>query len=405
LVIGNRKWVAWCRRLVVASVGLLALAPVPASAVDLNALWPDLGLPGFKITPFLTERVEYESNVFQAHSGAQDDGISKTIPGFLLELPVGRHKFDLGFRTEILRYFNLTKENAEHYFVLGNMLLDFPGGLRVNLKEDFAHTTDPPGTELTGRIGSETNILKPSVEYRLADRFSAGFDYTWTRVRFDDGTGVQDLDRQEHTFGLTGFYKVQPKTDILLGFAYGFKDFDNDSTRDVNRYIALTGVRGQITSKLTSTLRIGYEIRDPQHTDVGRYHGLIVNGDIIFQPTERTRITLLTERAVNESIFSNNLVYIGTQGTLSIEHYLTRKLLLSARAFGAHSDYLDKAQKTNSAFDWRTDWIAAGTLSVEYTIQRWLTVGADYTYTRRTSNFDNFEYKDDLVGGRVTLSF
>ena len=52
------------------------LAPAPAAAVDLNALWPDLGLPGFKITPFISERVEYESNVFQTERGAKDDGIS-----------------------------------------------------------------------------------------------------------------------------------------------------------------------------------------------------------------------------------------------------------------------------------------------------------------------------------------
>jgi hypothetical protein len=52
-------------------------APTAATAVDLNTLWPDLGLPGFKISPFISQRVEYESNVFQAPSGSQDDVIFK----------------------------------------------------------------------------------------------------------------------------------------------------------------------------------------------------------------------------------------------------------------------------------------------------------------------------------------
>ena len=108
--------------------------------------------------------------------------------------------------------------------MLGNLLLDFPGGLKFNLKEDFARTSDPPGTELTGRIGSNTNILAPSVEYGIAQRWSIGFDYVWTNVRFDDNTGVQTLDRDEHAFGLTGYYKIQPKTDLLLNVGYGFKD-------------------------------------------------------------------------------------------------------------------------------------------------------------------------------------
>lgn len=386
-------------------LGLLLLAPLPAAAVDLNAIWPDLGLPGFKVTPFLTERVDYESNVFQAHSGAKDDGISKTIPGFLLELPLGRHKLDLGFRTEILRYFNLSSQDTEHYFVLGDLLLDFPGGLKTTLREDFARTSDPPGTELTGRIGSDTNVLGPTIEYRIAQRFSMGFDYVWTHVRFDQNTGVETLDRDEHAFGLTGFYKVQPKTDLLLNVGYGFKNFDNNSQRDVNRYFVLVGVRGQITSRLTSTFRLGYEVRDPEHGDVGGYSGMIAGGDVVWRPTERTRISLITDRSVQESIFQTNFAYVTSQATISAEHFLTPKLLLSARIYAGVSDYFEKAQKTNNIFGWRQDFVSGLGLGVEYTIQKWLAVGADYTHSRRDSNFDNFDFKDDIVGAKVTLSF
>jgi len=390
---------------VLALLGLVALTPAPATAADLNAIWPDLGLPGFKITPFVSERVEYESNIFQAHSGAKDDGISKTIPGFVLELPLGRHKIDLGFRAEILRYFNLTQQDTEHYFVLANLLLDFPGGLKINLKEDFARTSDPPGTELTGRIGSETNVLAPSIEYRLAQRYALGFDYVWTHVRFDNNTGVQTLDRDEHAFGLTGFYKVQPKTDFLLNVGYGFKDFNNNSQRDVNRYFVLAGVRGEITSRLTSTFRVGYEVRDPEHGDVGAYSGVIAGGDLVWRPTERTRISLITDRSVQESIFQTNFAYVTSQATLTAEHYLTPKLLLSARLYGGVSDYIEKAQKINGIFGWRRDYVGAFGVGMEYTIQKWLAVSADYTYSRRDSNFDNFDFKDDIVGGKVTLSF
>ena len=131
-------WGAGKRLLAAALLVTAGFAPSPAAAVDLNAIWPDLGLPGFKISPFISERVEYESNVFQAPSRSQDDVIFKTIPGFVLELPLGRHKIDLGFRAEILRYVDLENQDTEHYFVLGNLLLDFPGGLKFGLKEDFA---------------------------------------------------------------------------------------------------------------------------------------------------------------------------------------------------------------------------------------------------------------------------
>jgi len=403
----RRAWLAGGRRLVtVASlVAVMALTPTRGSAIDLNALWPDLGLPGFKVSPFISQRVEYESNIFQAPSRAQDDVIFKTIPGFVLELPLGRHKIDLGFSAEIVRYADLGSQDTEHYFVLGNILLAFPGGLRVNVKEDFARTSDPPGTELTGRLESTTNVLSPSVEYGFTRRYAVGLDYVWTTVNFDEDTGVEQLDRDEHTIGLTGFYRVQPKTDLLVNVSYGTKDFDTASDRDVNRYIAAVGVRGDLTSRLQSTLRVGYEVRDPDRGDVGAYSGVVVSGDLVYRPTARTRLTLVAERSVQESVFATNVAYLGSILTLAAEHFLTPKLLLSARLAGGYGDYFEKAQKVNGRFDWREDWVGAFSLGVEYQIQRWLALSADYTHARRDSNFDNFDFKNDIVGGKVTLSF
>src|SRR5262249_23811614 len=236
---------------IVAVALALAALPTPARAVDLNAIWPDLGLPGCKITPFLSERIEYESNVFQVASGAQDSVIFKTIPGFTLELPLGRHRFDLGFRAEILRYTDLGSQNTENYFVLARGLLDFPGGLKITLKEDFAHTNQPPNSELTGPIENTTNTFTPSIEYAITRRYSIGLEYSFIHQTFGQGSGVTDLDSNDHLVTLTGFYKVQPKTDLLVAFAYGRKDFTNDSERNFNRYLGLVGVRGDLTSRLS----------------------------------------------------------------------------------------------------------------------------------------------------------
>src|SRR5213594_467167 len=95
----------------------LDLRVPPAAAIDMNAVAPDLDLPGFKITPFVTERAEF------------------------------------------LHFMDMDKQDATHVFLLGKLALNFPGGLSLAVKEDFAHTTDPPGTELTGRIKSTTNVL------------------------------------------------------------------------------------------------------------------------------------------------------------------------------------------------------------------------------------------------------
>src|SRR5207249_357289 len=140
----------------------------PATALDLGE-W----VPGLKLSPFLSERVEYETNVFQTPSHSKDDVIFKTIPGFVADYTFGAHSLSAGYRAEILKYVDLTNQDTVHHIAVGQLRLDFPR-LLLNLKDDFIRTSDPPGTELTGRIKSTTNELKPEAEFRITSRLSTG---------------------------------------------------------------------------------------------------------------------------------------------------------------------------------------------------------------------------------------
>src|SRR3989442_4342415 len=183
---------------------------------------------------------------------------------------------------------DMDKQDATHVFLLGKLALNFPGGLSLAVKEDFAHTTDPPGTELTGRIKSTTNVLAPSVEYALPRRFALGADYNWTHVNFDLAA-ANGLDRAELTWGLTAFWKVAPKTDLLANGSYGFKEFDHQSQRDVDRYIGVVGVRGEITTPLISTFRVGVGDRQPRPRDRPAHRGPRAGGHWGGGPTHPTR--------------------------------------------------------------------------------------------------------------------
>ncbi len=120
---------------------------------------------------------------------------------------------------------------------------------------------------------------------------------------------------------------------------------------------------------------------------------------------ERTRFALLTQRTVEESTFATNLWYVSTLVALSAEHSFNGKLKASARVFGGTNDYPDKAAKVNSTFHYRHDSLVGVGVGLDYQIQKWLGVGADWAHTDRRSNFENFQYSDDVVAAKVTLSF
>jgi hypothetical protein len=385
---------------VLTPVGIVALCFISSSAwaLDLSE-W----VPGLKLSPFLSERFEYDTNVFQTPSHAQSDEIFKTIPGVVADYTFGPHSLSAGYRAEILNYVHLTDQDTVHHIAAGQLRLDFPR-LLLNLKEDFVRTSDPPNTELTGRILSNTNTLKPEAEYRLTQRFSLGLAYTWTRVRFDDPAIGDLIDRDEHLFGASVYWKMLPKAGLYLTYDGGFDTFTEATDRNFVRHQVWVGVRGDLTPKLSSSLHAGVEIRVPDQSNQEGFTGFIFGGDLTYRPTERSTITLLVDRSTEESTFINTVFYVTTNATLTAQYQLLPKLSIGARLGGGVNNYSTK-QTVGNQTDWRQDsFLSAGALA-EYAIQPWLRLGVEYLRTSRDSNFNQFEFVEDKITARVTFQF
>ena len=273
------------------------------------------------------------------------------------------------------------------------------------MRDDFVKTSDPPNTELTGPIESLTNVLAPEAEYRLTTRLSLGANYSWTHVRYPTEPVVAgDLDRDEHLFGASVFWKIRPKADLRLNYNYGTKSFSIQTDRDVTRHQVLLAVRGDLTAKLSSTFRIGVEKRDPDSSFQPGYLGPIMGGDWIFRPTERTILTLLTDRSVQESTFGDVPFYVTTSGGVGAQHLFWNKLTASLRATVGQDKYPSK-QTVNGQTDWRSDIFFTYGGGLDYEIQPWLSVGVEYAHIARRSNFNAFDFQDDKFTAKVTLQF
>lgn len=381
-----------------ACLATLAFAWSLAPALDLGQ-W----VPGLKVSPFLSERVEYESNVLQVPSRSEDDVIFKTIPGLLADYSFGAHSLSAGYRAEILRYLDLTNLDTVHHIAVGQLRLDFPHTL-LTLRDDVTRTSDPPGTELTGRILSTTNVLKPEGEYRLTPSFSTGVNYSWTRVRFDDRAIGALIDRDEQLIGASVFWKFVPKGDLFLNYSYGWSGFSNSSDRDFTSHNVTVGLRGDITSKLSSGFRVGYARTEAKRSNQPSFSGLVMGGDWAYRPTERLTITLVTQRARQESTFGTTVFFVTTNATLAAQYQILTKLTLSARLGGGVNDHSSK-QTADGKTDFRHDSFILAGAQAEYDIQRWLRMGIEYLRTSRDSNFPSFRFVDERITGRVTVQF
>ena len=374
-------------------------------------------IQGLTVTPFLSQRVEYESNIFQTPNRTRGDMIFRTIPGFLADLTRGPFSLSAGYRAEIINYLTLSDQNALNQSGVIQLKVDMPR-LKLQLRNDFTETTDPPGSELTGPIKSQANVLSPAAEYRLTERFSIGASYAWTHVHFpttsasagspndQQNQAVQQLDEDDQLAGATVWWKFLPKSDIGLSLQYGTQRFSNSSSRNTQREIVGLVLRGDLTAKLASTFKIGIEHQDASSGGPA-FTGVVTGGGWTFQATERTQFTLNTDRSPQVSVFESAQYYISSSAWLGVRHeFPSRKLAVSLRVGVGEDSYNTKQPTANGVTTkYRLDTVLGTAVGVDYAIQPWLRTGIDYTFKQRTSNFNQFNYDDNKISGRITVQF
>lgn len=380
------------------------LVPGPAAAIDLNQ-W----VPGLKMTLFVSERAEYETNVFQVNSNAEDDVIFRTIPGFLATFERGPILATAGYRMEFLNFLELEGQDEIHHYAGVSLGAKFTR-LRTNLVASFAKTTDPATTELVGRTDSTTITVAPEVDYLITSRLGVGANYGYTYVRFEQR--ASELNRDSHLFGGSAFWNFLPKAEVRVGYGFGYSEFVRQGNvrrgipdRDFDRHLIYGSVRGDLTPKLSSTLRVGYELRDYYRAPVEDTSTYTVGGDVAYRPTERTRIALITSKGFEESIFGlsgQTVLYETTAASLIAEQQFLTKFRANARVSGVLNEYPRKETTVRQQQPkFREDIVLGWGAGIDYDIQKWLSVGAEYSHTRRDSTFDEFSYKDEIGRAHV----
>ena len=357
-----------------------------------------------RIHPAFSLTEQYESNVFQTPTNEQGDFSTRISPGFALHLPTGRHDFYGGYRPEFVKYARLKNQDTINHFATLGMNLDFPGGLLVNVNNVFSKSTESPLSDVTGPVKNLQDILGSSVEYRLAERYSIALSHNLYYINY---LQQQDefLDRVENRVGLTGYYRIFPKTDVLLEPGYGRIEYlqSSSTNRNANNYYILAGLRSEPTARLRGLTKVGYLFREPQTVGTKGFDGFVTSNQWGYQMTDKTSWTLTFERRPFESSFTNNDFYISIFGILTVNYIFTPNLSFQADLGAALNQYPVTATLGTQTAK-RDDTLFAAGAGLTYTFTRWLKVRADYHFDRRNSNFNTFDFNDNRARISIDLA-
>lgn len=367
------------------------------SRSDYNPLPIRVG--GFDLSPSVTGRVVYDSNVFSQPNGA-DDVVGLLRPTLRARSDWSRHALAFDGFAEARGYATYGSENGVTYDLNARGQYDIDRGhaIRVDLRRarrlidrgavgEVLRTRRPVRSEITS-TGLSTN--------NRFGRFALGGGARITRSDFEDAlspagelVSQQFRNANRYEAGLDVAYLPTPARSVFASVNMDLSRFRTDVNgvvRDSDGVEALIGVRSEITPLLRGTLAIGYIQVTPENDDFSTNRSVSFQVDVDYLLTELTTINLLARRFPQNPGRTTVPTALATELRVGADHELLRNVILSAAAIHQSQDYADERPRvTRWALETGASWLVGRAYRLE----------ANVTYrTRRSETDDDFTGRD-----------
>jgi len=335
----------------------------------------------FIFHPYASEFLEWNDNIFLLRRFEQeDDLVFNTVFGVRTDWRMGRHETLLGYQG---RYEAFLRHGAEDFFenkidLLSQWNFDW---FFIDIGNRFAQRKEPEPEEedIISERSEDTLNLKGGL---YVDRIGFELDYSFTWFDFVD-PAMAMLDHNEHLLSFSGYYllredsKLTQKLYAFIDITYGGFRHRQRILSDSNQTTAYVGVKGTMFDRLAVVLKAGYGGIDPTGNgslpDTEAFRGFMYLASVLYMPSPEQNVRLSSSRYMQTSAGSNYRVFDRLEA--SYKHTLFENLLLGATFFLDHAKPSFARNLTRMGYRFEA----------EYTLQKWLSIGADWALTTRTA--------------------
>jgi hypothetical protein len=372
----------WSRRIGIAITGLL-LSSRP-SVADPFEDWP------VKPHPHLSIASSFNDNVFISPT-KQGDFSWLISPGILLEYGKASHNYiTLDYTAQIERFYRLTSEDANNHLVAFRTHLGLDR-LTLDLSHDFRDRTED-NVEVGGRVEERQNITHANAEYQISSKTAVGLHY---RQEFHEFFAPGQINYDTYEVGGDFYYRAFSKTDLFGEVNYGWVNEQVGSDQEYWEINA--GLRGRLTSKITGTVKGGYQHRKFDVSTIGDINSFVASVGLQAALTKRTTADLTVSRSVDPSITSAGDTFTATRVEATLRHRArAERLVLTLGGAYEHDDY----GQLN-----RGDDVWEARAGVSYAFTRWFELGAFYRHTRDESSLSAFSFNQNVATIQASLHY
>lgn len=358
-----------------------------------------------KLHPSFRSAIEYNDNIRLSDKDDRDDVIFIERPAVIGEMKLGDHRLEAGYGTELLQFAKEQEENTTNHLAHGLLELNFKD-FQLMASEAMEDTTGRLFTETVARDHVFLNTVQILGRY---DRPMWALESGWIHNTIDHKTPIfNEFDYGEDVLALLGGYKLFPKTLVLLETDVGFVNYDrNTSKPDHTYWQLLTGVRGELLPKVTSTVKVGFQSREFSELNgesLDERNLLVADAEVVYSPRVSDVIRFQYLRTLRTSTYATNNYYRQDKISVSYRKRFARKWLMTP-GWSWQSHGYPRLSTEGGRTETRDDFFNQLGAELRYEIQEWLSSGVAYNFVSRNSNLDTLDYENNRITFDVTVAF
>ena len=356
---------------------------------------------------------QFETNIFQADSGAKFDAISVINPSVGIEIPFYDHMLSADYDAAMFMYGKYKNENHLDQRIRGLLELNFTD-YKPQVKDTYRDFTDRAADENSRRIQRKINDFTTDVGAQFGKLgFKAGYNNVLEIYGSPDDLVYRNITYRQHdsmtnmVFGNVS-YLFWPKTALFFESDLGFVDFYNSRAVPGSYFIdAVVGIKGKPSNKITADFKAGFRLQDYNSSNVMSdkgYIGPVAKGGFEFAINNKSVVTFMLERSIIASTYDNESYYTLNLVGLKYLYRLNKKISFSSQ--GSYVlDLYPTATTEGGVNARRYDNIYDFGVTARYDVRKWASVELNYDYTQRKSIFSTFDFIDNRVTVSGTVGF
>ena len=417
------------------AAGLESDLPLGQGAEVDESLLPEEGededLFGTKGTvhPYLTVAGEYTDNLYNLDTERVENFLFVVAPGLWFSLPAkkeipvtlapnnssaGGYQFELEDYERTDRYqvfflgdldFRMYSDDSDLNDTLWRLQglgrYNFPSGLTLQLLDAYSHSQDRfeigrPDSRLTHIFDS--NSLVGTIDWLVTEKFRFTGDLDLFSLVYDEAE-FDYLERDDLGFDLHAFYNYSEKTSLFLEYKKVFIEYDSNTPYDSDSDFYYLGMTWDSTEKMSFLGKVGLQEKQYDNSVFDEFSGFSFEFQSVYRYSEKTKLTLDVYRQNEETdiLSASDRVMLGS--AIGYDQEITDKLSWGFRVRYELSEY----RQFRGLEDREDDRILA-TPRVNYLFTDWLMAGLGYSYERRNSNYDVFDYYSNTFFADLKLA-